>query len=96
MSDSGNKGKKSKAKQATAKLQDEINETVDEKLQGQKQAQITQKRRKKLKRTVHVETTDLNFEVHYALHKEPHILLAQVSLHKQDNLHFSFLSETNN
>ncbi|WVZ79416.1 hypothetical protein U9M48_026996 [Paspalum notatum var. saurae] len=45
----------------------------------QKQDQITQKRRKKLQKTVHVESNGLSFEIHYALHDEPHILLAQIA-----------------
>uniref|UniRef100_A0A453MD59 DNA-directed RNA polymerase n=5 Tax=Aegilops tauschii subsp. strangulata TaxID=200361 RepID=A0A453MD59_AEGTS len=76
LSDSSNKTAKLEGRLAATKLKKERNETV-ENLQEQKQAQITQKRSKKLKLTVHVESADLNFEVHYILHKEPHILLSQ-------------------
>lgn len=90
LSDSSNKTAKLEGRLAAGKLKKGKNETV-ENLEEQKQAQITQKRSKKLKLTVHVESTDLNFEVHYILHKEPHILLSQVSLHKRSTIFcFSF------
>lgn len=90
LSDSSNKTAKLEGRLAASKLKKERNETV-ENLEEQKQAQITQKRSKKLKLTVHVESADLNFEVHYILHKEPHILLSQVPHHKQNTVFcFSF------
>ncbi|CAM0876906.1 unnamed protein product [Alopecurus aequalis] len=77
VSDSGNKSGKLKGRPAAGKLKKEINETVEN--LEQKQAQITQKRSKKLKRSVHIEGKNLNFEVHYVLHNEPHILLSQIA-----------------
>uniref|UniRef100_A0A0D3GIM6 DNA-directed RNA polymerase subunit n=1 Tax=Oryza barthii TaxID=65489 RepID=A0A0D3GIM6_9ORYZ len=71
--DSSNKGENSKAKQATARLEDEMNEAEDEK------AQVTIKFKKNIKWTIHYESTGLNFEVHYALQEQPHILLAQIA-----------------
>nr|ACN85301.1 putative RNA polymerase A(I) large subunit [Oryza coarctata] len=71
--DSSNKGKNSKAKHATARLQDEMNEAEDEK------EQMTIKFKKNIKWTIHYESTGLNFEVHYALQEQPHILLAQIA-----------------
>jgi len=76
LSYSAKKGKKSKDNHGTAKLE-EKNQN-EGRLDDQKQGQIT-KRRKKLKRTIHVESNDLDFEIHYAFHDEPHILLAQVT-----------------
>lgn len=81
--DSSNKGENLKAKQATARLEDEMNEAEDEK------AQVTIKLKKNIKWTIHYESTGLNFEVHYALQEQPHILLAQVLLYIQYNLHFA-------
>uniref|UniRef100_A0A0E0Q036 DNA-directed RNA polymerase subunit n=1 Tax=Oryza rufipogon TaxID=4529 RepID=A0A0E0Q036_ORYRU len=71
--DSSNKGENLKAKQATARLEDEMNEAEDEK------AQVTIKFKKNIKWTIHYESTGLNFEVHYALQEQPHILLAQIA-----------------
>uniref|UniRef100_A0A0E0LDG9 DNA-directed RNA polymerase subunit n=1 Tax=Oryza punctata TaxID=4537 RepID=A0A0E0LDG9_ORYPU len=71
--DSSNKGENSKAKQATTRLQDELKEAEDEK------AQVTIKFKKNIKWTIHYESTGLNFEVHYALQEQPHILLAQIA-----------------
>jgi DNA-directed RNA polymerase I subunit RPA1 len=76
LSYSAKKGKKSKDNHGTAKLE-EKNQNKG-RLDDQKQDQIT-KRRKKLKRTIHVESNDLDFEIHYAFLDEPHILLAQVT-----------------
>ncbi|CAD6271366.1 unnamed protein product [Miscanthus lutarioriparius] len=76
LSYSAKKGKKSKDNHGTAKLE-EKNQN-EGRLDDQKQGQIT-KRRKKLKRTIHVESNDLDFEIHYAFHDEPHILLAQIA-----------------
>jgi DNA-directed RNA polymerase I subunit RPA1 len=84
MSDSGNKSGKLEDGPAAGKLKKEKSETVEN--LEQKQAQTTQKRSKKVKRAIHVESTDLKFEVHYLLHKEPTILLAQVPQHKQNNI----------
>ncbi|ONL97766.1 DNA-directed RNA polymerase I subunit 1 isoform X1 [Zea mays] len=70
------KGKKSKDDRGTAKLE-EKNQN-EGRLDDQKQGQI-KKRRKKLKHTIHVESSDLDFEIHYAFHDEPHILLAQIA-----------------
>jgi DNA-directed RNA polymerase I subunit RPA1 len=95
VSGSNNKSGKLEGRIAAGELKKEISETV-ENLEEQKQAQTTQKRSKKLKRAVHVESTDLEFEVHYVLHKEPHILLSQVPRHKQNNLYFTFLAEASN
>ncbi|KAM3279841.1 hypothetical protein ACQJBY_046924 [Aegilops geniculata] len=92
LSDSSNKTAKLEGRLAASKLKKERNETV-EKLEEQKQAQITQKRSKKLKLTVHVESADLNFEVHYILHKEPHILLSQIA---QKTLRSLFVSGSHN
>jgi DNA-directed RNA polymerase I subunit RPA1 len=78
------KGKKSKDDRGTAKLE-EKNQN-EGRLDDQKQGQI-KKRRKKLKHTIHVESSDLDFEIHYAFHDEPHILLAQVT----SELNFNFL-----
>jgi DNA-directed RNA polymerase I subunit RPA1 len=86
MSDSGNKSGKLEDGPAAGKLKKEKSETVEN--LEQKQEQTTQKRSKKVKRAVHVESTDLKFEVHYLLHKEPTILLAQVPQHKQNNMIF--------
>ncbi|KAJ1259889.1 hypothetical protein BS78_10G190500 [Paspalum vaginatum] len=72
---SAKKVKNMKDKHKTTKVQ-EKNQTEGRSYE-QKQDQITQKHRKKLQRTVHVESNDLNFEIHYAFHDEPHILLAQ-------------------
>ncbi|CAN6220809.1 unnamed protein product [Urochloa humidicola] len=63
---SAKKGKKSKDKH-------------EGKSDQRKQDHMTHKRRKKLKRTVHVEYKDLDFEIHYAFLDEPHILLAQIA-----------------
>lgn len=76
LSYSAKKGKKSKDNHGTAKLE-EKNQNKG-RLGDQKQDQIT-KRRKKLTRTIHVESNDLDFEIHYAFLDEPHILLAQVT-----------------
>ncbi|KAK1642603.1 hypothetical protein QYE76_060408 [Lolium multiflorum] len=73
------------------KLKKEKSETVEN--LEQKQAQTTQKRSKKVKRAVHVESTDLKFEVHYLLHKEPTILLAQIA---QKTLKSLFVSGSHN
>lgn len=78
VSDSSNKVGKLEGKLAAGKLKKEVNKTV-ENLEEQKQAQKGVKRTK-LSRTVHVESTGLNFEVHYLLlHNEPHILLSQIA-----------------
>uniref|UniRef100_A0A0D9WS33 DNA-directed RNA polymerase subunit n=1 Tax=Leersia perrieri TaxID=77586 RepID=A0A0D9WS33_9ORYZ len=69
--DSSTKGKTSKARQETARLQDEMKEAEDEK------AQVAIKLKKNIKWTIHYESNGLNFEVHYALQEQPHILLAQ-------------------
>lgn len=74
---SAKKGKNSKDEHATAKLQE--NDRTEGRLDELKQDEINQKSRKKLKRTVHVESKDLDFEIHYVFHDEPHILLAQVT-----------------
>ncbi|EEE66009.1 hypothetical protein OsJ_21960 [Oryza sativa Japonica Group] len=50
-----------------------MNEAEDEK------AQVTIKFKKNIKWTIHYESTGLNFEVHYALQEQPHILLAQIA-----------------
>ncbi|KAE8779218.1 DNA-directed RNA polymerase I subunit rpa1 [Hordeum vulgare] len=92
VSDSGNKTGKLEGRLAAGKLKKDKNETV-ENLEEQKQAQITQKRSKKLKLTVHVESADLKFEVHYILHKEPHILLSQIA---QKTLKSLFVSASHN
>ncbi|KAL6602987.1 hypothetical protein ACP70R_043348 [Stipagrostis hirtigluma subsp. patula] len=78
VSHSAEKGEKSKSKHGGAKLPKQINETGEISV-VQKKGNVTQKRRKKLKRTVLVKTTDLDFEIHYAFHDEPHILLAQIA-----------------
>lgn len=91
MSDSGNKSGKLEDGPAAGKLKKEKSETVEN--LEQKQEQTTQKRSKKVKRAVHVESTDLKFEVHYLLHKEPTILLAQIA---QKTLKSLFVSGSHN
>ncbi|KAM0907755.1 hypothetical protein ACQ4PT_015902 [Festuca glaucescens] len=91
VSDSGNKSGKLEDSPAAGKLKKEKSETVEN--LEQKQAQTTQKRSKKLKRAVHVENTDLKFEVHYVLHKEPTILLSQIA---QKTLKSLFVSGSHN
>ncbi|XP_047072217.1 DNA-directed RNA polymerase I subunit 1 [Lolium rigidum] len=91
MSDSGNRSGKLEDGSAAGKLKKEKSETVEN--LEQKQAQTTQKRSKKVKRAVHVESTDLKFEVHYLLHKEPTILLAQIA---QKTLKSLFVSGSHN
>ncbi|KAL6873364.1 hypothetical protein ACP4OV_013446 [Aristida adscensionis] len=71
---SADKGKKSKNKHDRKE-----SETGGKRDVRKKQGNVTQKRRKKLKRTVLVETTDLDVEIHYAFDDEPHILLAQIA-----------------
>jgi DNA-directed RNA polymerase I subunit RPA1 len=96
LSDSSNKTAKLEGRLAAGKLKKGKKETV-ENLEEQKHEQITQKRSKKLKLTVHVESTDLKFEVHYILHKEPHILLSQVPHRKQNTIFcLPFLSDGSN
>ncbi|CAL5053727.1 unnamed protein product [Urochloa decumbens] len=74
---SAKKGKKSKDKHETANFH--VKTQTGGKSDERKQDQMTHKRRKKLKRTVHVEYKDLDFEIHYAFLDEPHILLAQIA-----------------
>jgi len=74
---SSKKGATSKDKLKAAKLQ-EKNQT-NGKSDESKVDQITCKRGKELKWTVHVESKGLDFEIHYDFHDEPHILLAQVT-----------------
>ncbi|CAL5041962.1 unnamed protein product [Urochloa decumbens] len=74
---SAKKGKKSKHKHETAKFH--VKTETEGKSDERKQDQMTHKRRKKLKRTVHVEYKDLDFEIHYAFLDEPHILLTQIA-----------------
>lgn len=74
---SAKKGKSSKDRHKTAKLQEKTQ--TDSKSEERKHNETTRKRRKKLKRTVQVESNDLDFEIHYAFQGEPHILLAQVN-----------------
>ncbi|KAG8075298.1 hypothetical protein GUJ93_ZPchr0006g45952 [Zizania palustris] len=71
LEDSSNTGKNLEAKQATT-LQNEMNESDDEKAQSVKF-------KKNIKWTIHYESTGLHFEVHYALQGQPHILLAQIA-----------------
>ncbi|CAL4947601.1 unnamed protein product [Urochloa decumbens] len=71
---SSKKGANSKDRHTAAKVKIQTERKSDE-----TQDQITHKRRKKQKRTVHVECKDLDFEIHYAFHDEPHILLAQIA-----------------
>lgn len=78
-------GKNSKDNHGTAKLEEKNGN--EGRLDDQKQDEIT-KRRKKLQRTIHVESNGLDFEIHYAFHDEPHILLAQVT--SELKLYFSF------
>nr|CAB3468405.1 unnamed protein product [Digitaria exilis] len=74
---SAKKGKSSKDRHKTAKLQEKTQ--TDSKSEERKHNETTRKRRKKLKRTVQVESNDLDFEIHYAFQGEPHILLAQIA-----------------
>lgn len=74
---SAKKGKNSKDRHKRGKVQEETQ--TGGKTEERKQDGITPKRRKKLKRTVHIESNELDFEIHYALQDEPHILLAQVT-----------------
>uniref|UniRef100_A0ACD6A893 Uncharacterized protein n=1 Tax=Avena sativa TaxID=4498 RepID=A0ACD6A893_AVESA len=87
VSDSGNKSGKLESSPASGKLKNKMNDVGNS--EEQKQAQTTQKRSKKLKRAVHVDSTDLKFEVHYVLHKEPHILLSQIALKTLKSLYVS-------
>lgn len=92
VSNSVNKSGKLEGRPAAGQLKKEISETV-ENLEEQKQTQTTQTRSKKLKRAVHVESTDLKFEIHYVFHKEPHILLSQIA---QKTLGSLFVSGSHN
>ena len=74
---SSKKGATSKDKLKAVKLQEKSQ--TDGISDESKADQITSKRGKKLKRTVHVESKGLDFEIHYAFHDEPHILLSQVT-----------------
>ncbi|PVH47541.1 hypothetical protein PAHAL_4G083800 [Panicum hallii] len=74
---SSKKGANSKDKHKAAKLQEKMQ--TDGKSDESKPDQITYKRGKKIQRTVHVESKGLDFEIHYAFHDEPHILLAQIA-----------------
>ncbi|CAN6207284.1 unnamed protein product [Urochloa humidicola] len=74
---SSKKGANSKDRHKASKVQEKIQ--IEGKSDEHKQDQVTHKRRKKQKRTVHVDCKDLDFEIHYAFHDEPHILLAQIA-----------------
>jgi DNA-directed RNA polymerase I subunit RPA1 len=74
---SAKKGKNSNDRPKTAKLEEKTR--TEGKSDEREHVSVIHKRKKKLKRTVHVESKDLDFEIDYAFQDEPHILLAQVT-----------------